>query len=47
MNVAITRARKKLVVIGDSSTIGANDFYQKFLSYCEKHGLYRSAWEWA
>lgn len=45
MNVAITRAKKKLVVIGDSATIGANPFYQSFLEYCETHGLYRSAWE--
>lgn len=46
MNVAITRARKKLVVIGDSSTIGSNPFYQSFLEYCEQHGIYRTAWEW-
>jgi superfamily I DNA and/or RNA helicase len=46
MNVAITRAKKKLVVIGDSATIGATPFYKKFLEYCEKHGMYRSAWEW-
>ncbi len=47
MNVAITRAKKKLVVIGDSSTIGASKFYNSFLEYCEKHGTYRTAWEWA
>ncbi len=47
MNVAITRAKKKLVVIGDSATIGSSDFYQGFLEYCEKHGMYRTAWEWA
>lgn len=46
MNVAITRARKKLVVIGDSATIGSSNFYQSFLEYCEKNGMYRSAWEW-
>jgi superfamily I DNA and/or RNA helicase len=46
MNVAITRARKKLVVIGDSATIGAHPFYKSFLEYCEKNGAYRSAWEW-
>ena len=46
MNVAITRAKKKLIVIGDSATIGSNKFYKSFLSYCEKNGLYRSAWEW-
>lgn len=47
MNVAITRAKKKLVVIGDSSTIGAHAFYKQFLEYCESNGMYRSAWEWA
>ncbi len=47
MNVAITRAKKKLVVIGDSATIGSNPFYKQFLEYAEKHGMYRSAWEWA
>ncbi len=47
MNVAITRAKKKLVVIGDSATIGSNPFYQSFLEYCEEHGMYRTAWEWA
>jgi superfamily I DNA and/or RNA helicase len=47
MNVAITRAKKKLIVIGDSATIGSNKFYKSFLNYCEKNGLYRSAWEWA
>ncbi|MCC6371768.1 MAG: AAA family ATPase, partial [Bacteroidia bacterium] len=47
MNVAITRAKKKLVVIGDSATIGSSAFYQSFLEYCEKNGMYRTAWEWA
>lgn len=47
MNVAITRAKKKLVVIGDSATVGSAPFYQAFLEYCEKHGMYRTAWEWA
>ena len=46
MNVAITRAKKKLVVIGDSATIGATPFYRKFLEYCEAHGAYHTAWEW-
>ncbi len=47
MNVAITRARKKLVVIGDGATIGASPFYQSFMQYCEAQGMYRTAWEWA
>ncbi len=45
MNVAMTRAKKKLVVIGDSSTIGQNDFYEKFLDYIQEIGAYRSAFE--
>lgn len=45
MNVAMTRARKKLVVIGDSATIGQDKFYEAFLTYVEEHGSYRSAWE--
>jgi ATP-dependent RNA/DNA helicase IGHMBP2 len=44
MNVAMTRAKMKLVVIGDSSTIGENKFYKAFLDYCEANGAYRSAW---
>lgn len=46
MNVALTRARKKLIVIGDSSTIGNVPFYSRFLETVEERGLYRSAWEW-
>jgi len=45
MNVAMTRARKQLVIIGDSSTIGNDSFYSKFIEYVEKIGGYRSAWE--
>ncbi len=45
MNVAITRAKEKLYVIGDSATIGADPFYNAFLNYAEKHGEYRSVWE--
>ena len=45
MNVAITRAKEQLFVIGDSATIGADPFYNSFLTYIEKHGNYRSVWE--
>lgn len=45
MNVAMTRARQKLVIVGDSATIGKDPFYASFLEYCEKHGEYRTAWE--
>ena len=45
INVALTRARKKLILIGDSATIGADSFYNDLLSYVEKEGQYRTAWE--
>ena len=45
MNVAITRAKEQLIVIGDSATIGADKFYNEFLSYVEKNGTYQTAWE--
>ena len=45
MNVALTRARKKLIVIGDSSTLGGNDFYAKLFEYFEAIDGYRSVWE--
>lgn len=46
MNVALTRAKKKLIIIGDSATIGNDSFYQDLLDYIEKQGTYRSAWEY-
>jgi len=46
MNVALTRAKKKLVVIGDSATIGSNVFYKQFIEYCENNGFYKSAWDY-
>ncbi len=45
MNVAITRARKKLVIIGDSATIGQHPFYNSFLDYVNEIDAYRSAFE--
>jgi ATP-dependent RNA/DNA helicase IGHMBP2 len=45
MNVGMTRARKKLLLVGDSSTLGSNPFYKAFLEYVERIGGYRTAWE--
>jgi len=45
MNVAITRAKEQLFVIGDSATIGADAFYNAFLTYIEEKGNYRTVWE--
>ena len=47
MNVAMTRARKKLVVIGDSATLSQLAFYADFITYAESLGAYQSAWEFA
>ncbi|MGN6395576.1 MAG: AAA domain-containing protein [Mucilaginibacter sp.] len=45
MNVAITRAKKKLVMIGDSSTLGNFPFYADLIRHAEEAGGYKSAWE--
>ena len=45
MNVAMTRARKKLVVIGDSGTLSQLPFYADFVTYAEQREAYKSAWE--
>jgi len=45
MNVAMTRARRKLIVIGDSATITAHPFYEKMVKYFESVGAYHSVWE--
>ncbi len=45
MNVAMTRAKKKLVIIGDSGTICSHPFYNSFVDYINEIGAYRSAYE--
>lgn len=45
MNVALTRAQRKLVVIGDSATLGNDDFYRQFLDYVEGINGYKSVFE--
>jgi superfamily I DNA and/or RNA helicase len=45
MNVALTRARRKLIVIGDSATITSHGFYQRMVEYFEAIGAYHSVWE--
>jgi ATP-dependent RNA/DNA helicase IGHMBP2 len=45
MNVALTRARRKLIVIGDSATIAGHAFYHKLLEYFELHDAYGTVWD--
>jgi len=44
-NVALTRARRKLIVVGDSATLAVHPFYKALLEYFEQRGGYRSVWE--
>ncbi len=46
MNVGLTRARRLLIVLGDSTTLSRHPFYVKFLDYVDKHDAHHSAWEW-
>lgn len=43
MNVAITRARRCVVVVCDSETISSDAFLGRIVEFAEAHGLYRSA----
>ena len=45
MNVAMTRARRKLIMIGDSATLSNLPFFDDLLRYTESVSGYRSAWE--
>jgi superfamily I DNA and/or RNA helicase len=45
MNVAMTRARRRLVVIGDSATLANHPFYAEMISYFERVGGYSTVWE--
>jgi superfamily I DNA and/or RNA helicase len=45
MNVALTRARRKLIVIGDSATVSAHPFYRRMIEHFERLGAYRTVWE--
>jgi hypothetical protein len=45
MNVAMTRARRKLVVVGDSATLAGDPFYHRMIEYFEQRGAYRTVWE--
>ncbi|MEX2233265.1 MAG: AAA domain-containing protein [Cyclobacteriaceae bacterium] len=44
-NVAMTRARKKLIMVGDSATLSSHPFYLEVLDYVQKEAFYKSAFE--
>jgi len=45
MNVGMTRARRKLLIVGDASTLSFNPFFVDLLNYVKKVGGYRKAQE--
>lgn len=45
MNVALTRARRKLIVVGDSATVARHPFYSRLVQYFEQCEAYRTVWE--
>jgi ATP-dependent RNA/DNA helicase IGHMBP2 len=44
MNVALTRARRFLLVVADSATLGEHPYYAKFLHYVDTIDGHGSAW---
>ena len=45
MNVALTRAKRFLLVVGDSATLGQHPYYSGFLESTENMQSWRSAWD--
>ncbi|KAL4449194.1 hypothetical protein ABPG74_015576 [Tetrahymena malaccensis] len=46
MNVAVTRARKFVCLIGDSETVSSDKFLDEMVKYFQEHGEVRSAMEY-
>ncbi len=44
-NVAITRAKNRCIIVGDSATLGNDPFYLQLINFIEENGIYQSAWE--
>lgn len=40
LNVALTRAKRKLIAIGDSETLSNHPTYKRFLEFVKRHGRY-------
>jgi len=44
MNVAMTRARKRLIIVGNGSTVCSHPFYERLFAYVQDHATLESAW---
>ncbi|WP_457625785.1 IGHMBP2 family helicase [Persephonella sp.] len=40
LNVALTRAKRKLIVIGDEKTLSSNEIYKKFIGFVKEKGKF-------
>lgn len=45
MNVAMTRAKTRLIMVGDSATLGKDTFFNAVIDYAQQIGAYKSAFE--
>ena len=45
LNVAVTRARRHVAIVGDSATLANDPFLAGLIEYAQAVGEYRSAWE--
>lgn len=46
MNVAITRAKRHLFLVGDAGTLASHPFTEGLIAHATAVGGYRTAWEW-
>ncbi len=46
LNVAMTRAKQRLVLVGDSATLGSDAFFNKMIDYVQSNGKYASVYEY-
>lgn len=42
MNVAVTRAKQKLIVVGNCNTLSQTDFYKELIEYFRENGIVKS-----
>ena len=46
MNVAVTRARRMLILIGNVECVSADRYIEALVQWVEQHGTISSAEEW-